>query len=1157
MRDQIRLTPDATRGHVAGDCKTSGTQARYPSKFPGHENGHIAAPGEGRTPLNMCHTGKHPSTHRFWAAAALVCKMFWGLPAQAAGPVLVSDSFELPAHFEIYKAASPELTGGSYALAFDGQGRLLVGAGTELRRLLDRDNDGVYDGFETLAQGLGPRGPQGLLVVGDRLYAVGGDGIQLYEGYTNGSRLVHRGRIGPKVNTGGDHDAHTIFRGWDHSIYFMAGNGSGVEGTTHITSSNSPVLRAREASVFRFDPDGKNWECVATGGRNPPNLGLNYLAELFSLDSDMEWHVGLPWYRPVRLNHWVIGGDQGWQEVGAYPPYYLDCLPGIYDVGRGSPTWGTFYEHRQFQERYQDAWLVCDYRWKYPTADIYATTGRLLAFFLRPQGSRWTATMEVLARPRPSARDPSGNAIQFALVDVVVAPDGSLFLSDHNQGIWRIFQAPDRSQRPPPINPPHEKRGRSAPEMRAELLSLPQPGAEWSRLREQELRRDLGPALDLAGQALDRSLPLKARLRAIRLVSAALPKLPPGFLDRLAEDGLFEIRSVAAWLAGNVGGRAGSLTASRLLGDAEPFVRRRAAETLTRCDPTPGLDALVGHLTDPDRTVAYVCMTALAHHPLAEWFDAAAARPEVDVKLRSLVAARIRAEPLDETKVLRLIAGLLPLQKSPGQQLDFSRVLGLFQTNILHDSALTARVGKALLDQFPAADPPMFWEQARLLGEFRVEAAFGPLLNRLEQETNFVTQFHLAQAITRLPRGWSAGEEQRLLKWFLANQTGWFAEFSEKGVEFPDFWGTVLAEFGENHTGALLAAPVDLRSQIGSVALKLRARAPDGANDLLNLYRESADLPVRAKIVMALKPLKQPGVTRFAREEYGRAADLSLRSAFLDLLAAHCETAADAEILFEGIAHPDSNTARMCAEKLAALKPAVSESEARTVLTQLLTRRPLFRSLDALLSRLADEPPARLAGNEQDRQRERAQRETFWIDWYQRRFGKPFDRRAAESAIREKPDEEVREVILGSAGQGGDWAIGREVYEKVQCQSCHGGIPGREGRMFGPDLAGVTGRLTRQQLAEAMVYPSRDVPERYRAMLVVTDDDSYTGFITEQNAEAITLSDAAGVHRVPRAQIKSMTPQPTSLMPDHLLNRLTAGEIRDLLAFLEKLGAAR
>src|SRR5881396_3175749 len=110
-------------------------------------------------------------------------------PMQGAGPVWLDDRFELPAGFHIYRAAGPELSGGSYALTFDGEGRLLVGDGTAVRRLTDEDNDGVFDRFEVIAPGLGPRGPQGLLVDGDRLYAVGGDGLQLFDGYRSGGTL--------------------------------------------------------------------------------------------------------------------------------------------------------------------------------------------------------------------------------------------------------------------------------------------------------------------------------------------------------------------------------------------------------------------------------------------------------------------------------------------------------------------------------------------------------------------------------------------------------------------------------------------------------------------------------------------------------------------------------------------------------------------------------------------------------------------------------------------------------------------------------------------------------------------------------------------------------------------------------------------------------
>ena len=86
-----------------------------------------------------------------------------------ANPKLLDDQFELPSGFHIYRAAEPKLTGGSYDLTFDAQGRLLVGEGNSVRRILDTDNNGIYDAQETIAAGtsLRGRGPQGLLVMDD------------------------------------------------------------------------------------------------------------------------------------------------------------------------------------------------------------------------------------------------------------------------------------------------------------------------------------------------------------------------------------------------------------------------------------------------------------------------------------------------------------------------------------------------------------------------------------------------------------------------------------------------------------------------------------------------------------------------------------------------------------------------------------------------------------------------------------------------------------------------------------------------------------------------------------------------------------------------------------------------------------------------------
>ena len=70
--------------------------------------------------------------------------MIWGFTLLAAAQTNsqdLADRFELPPGFHIYRAAGPELSGGSYALTFDGEGQLLVGDGNAVRRLIDKDGE--------------------------------------------------------------------------------------------------------------------------------------------------------------------------------------------------------------------------------------------------------------------------------------------------------------------------------------------------------------------------------------------------------------------------------------------------------------------------------------------------------------------------------------------------------------------------------------------------------------------------------------------------------------------------------------------------------------------------------------------------------------------------------------------------------------------------------------------------------------------------------------------------------------------------------------------------------------------------------------------------------------------------------------------------------
>ncbi|MCH2183969.1 MAG: HEAT repeat domain-containing protein [Mariniblastus sp.] len=1075
-----------------------------------------------------------------------VLLLFGASISEASGEaVLLDDQFKLPAGFHIYKAADSSLTGGSYDLTFDGQGRLLVGDGEAVRRLTDTDGDQVYDQAEVIARGLGPRGPQGLLVYGDRLYAVGGDGIQLFTGYQSDSPLQLQGRIGEPFDTGGDHSAHAVLRGLDGYVYFVCGDGAKTSDRQHITENSSPVIYERKGCVFRFDPTGEKWECISAGGRNAPSLGMNYLGEFFSLDSDMEWHTGLPWYRPVRLNHWAIGGDQGWQVVGAYPPYYLDCLPPVLEVGRGSPNWGVFYEHTQLPHSYHDSFICCDYRWKSVTTGGYNSAGRLVAFHLTRNGATWQATMETLAEAKTGAVDQDGEAINFALVDIAVAPDGSILLTDHNQGVWRIFYNQATTPTIPPMVPLVGLAVNRQMSLQ-QLLSLPQPSAEWSRVHEQQIMAQLGDDATALLQAAathqrpHEGLSLRQRLRAIRYLATEFGALDNKFLQTIASDELPEIRGQAAWLSGIRGEDTDCQLLINLLADADPFVRRRAAEAMGRIKPPCGQRELVQAMGDPDRPVRYAAMTAIAHHRLAQWIHWATETNSPRIWMRALTAGSLRREPPPDAVVIQIIDRLLEselIEKS--DQLDRLRVLNLFRPQIGRNKNLVGRVAAHLAAGLTDADREVRWEHAQLVAEYNVAAAYEPLLTLLEQEDDHVTQFHLANSLSRINSGWSPASEARLIKWLMTNQQGWFADLSHKGRGFSLFWLTALDRLTDGHA-VRLAKHLDqlvAGSQLSSVAYGEVATTPAGRQKLLDLYERTDDRQLRFEIAKGF-------------------SSHTLESKYWPVMSAALESTNHDEFVLgvEWLANQGPGIHEFF-QKLP--KEIGTPGDGEQVLIQRVVEL-LEQGHNELY--IADRALCNFTATDFDRQRNfhsdqvRLDAVEHWQAWYRDRYGIPFANPASSEATEITSDAQLHKLILTEPTQG-DSARGREIYLQAGCFSCHGGMKDKEAAIFGPDLAGVTQRLKREELADALVYPSNQVAQRFKNSLVITDDgQTRTGMVTAETDQHLTLVDTKNrIWRIARGEIETHQPLETSPMPDKVLNRYSKQQIQDLLQFLQSL----
>jgi putative heme-binding domain-containing protein len=180
-----------------------------------------------------------------------------------------------------------------------------------LYRLTDRDGDGALDHKELLQalEGSGEHGPHSVLVApdGEHLLVVAGNHTKLPP--LAGSRVplgFAEDRLLPRLDDPHDYwEGHSPPGGW----------------------------------VCQCDADGKQWELLTCGFRNPYDAAVLQSGDVVVYDADMEWDLGMPWYRPTRLLYVISGVDYGWRLGSAkWPTDYPDAPPALAELGPGSPT---------------------------------------------------------------------------------------------------------------------------------------------------------------------------------------------------------------------------------------------------------------------------------------------------------------------------------------------------------------------------------------------------------------------------------------------------------------------------------------------------------------------------------------------------------------------------------------------------------------------------------------------------------------------------------------------------------------------------------------------------------------------------------------------------------------------------------------------------
>jgi putative heme-binding domain-containing protein len=134
----------------------------------------------------------------------------------------------------------------------------------------------------------------------------------------------------------------------------------------------------------------------------------------------------------------------------------------------------------------------------------------------------------------------------------------------------------------------------------------------------------------------------------------------------------------------------------------------------------------------------------------------------------------------------------------------------------------------------------------------------------------------------------------------------------------------------------------------------------------------------------------------------------------------------------------------------------------------------------------------------------------------------------------------------------GDPGKGRALFAAI-CSTCH--RAGDTGVDFGPDLTRIAAKYDRAALLDHILHPAKLIEPQWELTTIsLKSGDVLSGFAATQTAQSTTLKLAGGTRReVTAAEVASSTKAKVSLMPEGLLQSLTAEEAADLLAFVGNL----
>ena len=310
----------------------------------------------------------------------------------------------------------------------------------KVRILADTDNDGVADSSKVFSDGYNDvldGTAAGIFSLDGTIYLAciphiwtlrdkDGDGVaeektSLFEGF------------GTRVSISG-HDLNGFALGPDGRLYGTIGDRS-----MRVTSKEgTEFFFQNQGAVFRFDPDGSNFETIHTGLRNPKEIAFDQWGNAVTVDNnsdqgdqarlvyimegaDTGWRVGHQnlhtfhkqlGYEKRPINQWMQ--EKQWAPQNDLQPAFL--LPPLLNFSNG-PSGLTYQPGTGISNGCENSFLICDYKGGGAASGIWA-------FGIESEG----AGMRVI--------EPRKWNWGAAVTDVEFGYDGKVYVTDFVKG-WK------------------------------------------------------------------------------------------------------------------------------------------------------------------------------------------------------------------------------------------------------------------------------------------------------------------------------------------------------------------------------------------------------------------------------------------------------------------------------------------------------------------------------------------------------------------------------------------------------------------------------------------------------------------------------------------------------------------------------------------------